>query len=154
MSKFKDYITKITAKADSKQMYELTDILDDHFDEMEMVHPESYWEVMNELHMVVNGPYFDEECAKYAVSEMVNEDGTTGGHWTYDDTTGVAQQNGITFDKFNAWDWFYTLNMVYSDFSTIIGSSVPSYIQFAKTWLMDKDAKDGKAYLYWQAVAK
>jgi len=152
--KFKDYIDKIVAKADPKQMYELTDVLNDHFEEMLVIDPKAYWDVMHDLHVLANGYYFDEECALWAVSQMQNEDGTKGQHWSIADTTSVAQSNGIMFDTFNVYDWYYVLNMTYSDYFSLIGSSVPTYIQFAKAWIMDKDAAEGKAYRYFQAIPK
>ena len=152
MSKFTDYVNKLTAKADSKSMYDLTEILDDHFAEMEVVNPEAYWEVMHELHILVNGPYFDEECAKYAVSIMQNEDGTVGAHWTPEETTSVAQQQGIMFDTFNRWDWHYALNRIYSDYVGVIGNTPSTYIALAKAWMMDKDAGLGKAYRYYMMI--
>ena len=150
--KFKDYVDKIVAKADPKQMYELTCVLSDHFDELLVTDPKMYWEVIHDLHVLVNGYYFDEECALYAVSQFKNEDGTMGQHWAIADTTSVAQQNGITFDKFTPYDWYYVLNMVYSDYYPLVGTSVPNYIQMAKLWIMDKDAPEGKAYRYYMAL--
>jgi len=154
MTKFKMYIDQLIGKGDTKQMYELTEILDDHFEELEAVNPSMYWDVIHEFHMIVYGPHFDEECAKYAVSVMQNEDGTMGQHWTIEETTSVGQQNGISFDRFNVWDWYYTLNMIYSDYVAVIGNTPSTYISLAKAWINDKDAEEGKAYRYYMAIPK
>lgn len=153
MSKFVDYINKLTKKADAKSMYDLTEVLDDHFEELEKTHPDLYWEVMHELHILINGPYFDEECAKWAVSQMENEDGTIGQHWSVEETTAVAQQSGITFDTFTIWDWYYALNMIYSDYVAVIGNTPSTYISLAKAWMSDKDAGLGKAYRYYMMIS-
>ena len=109
-----------------------------------------YDELMNGLYIMIYGEHFNEETAKKAVSCMVNDDGTTGEHWNIEETTAVAKQNNITFGSFNQFDWYYTLNMIYSDFSKVFGSNTEMYIKVAKSWLEDKDAPKGKAYKYYK----
>lgn len=63
-----------------------------------------------------HGPHFNEEYARKAVMKMENEDGTRGPHWSLEETTTLASQYGIALgSKFNRYDWFVALNMVYSD---------------------------------------
>ena len=50
---------------------------------------------MMKIHCIAYGPHFDEHLAKKAVSEMKNVDGTTGEHWTVEETTRVMDQNGV-----------------------------------------------------------
>ena len=65
-----------------------------------------------------HGPHFNEEHARKAVSKMENEDGTRGPHWSVEETTTLASQYGINLgSRFNRYDWFVALNMVYSDTS-------------------------------------
>ena len=62
-----------------------------------------------------HGPHFNEEYARKAVMKMENEDGTRGPHWSLEETTTLASQYGIALgSKFNRYDWFVALNMVYS----------------------------------------
>lgn len=145
MSYFKDLI----AKADTAKMADITEILDVHFTELEQEDNEMYMEVMSEIYETVVGVYFDLESATYAVSCMENEDGTVGEHWTVEETDSVAKAEGITS---NLYDWYYVLNMIYSDYSAIIGSDTATYIKLAKAWIMDKDAPEGKPYLYWKMI--
>lgn len=66
-----------------------------------------------------HGPHFNEEHARKAVSKMENEDGTRGPHWSIEETTTLANQYGISLgNRFNRYDWFVALNMVYSDYYT------------------------------------
>lgn len=130
-------------------MIALTDIFDAYFTELEVEDSEAYWEVMTDIYELIIGEHFDEECVLYAVSEMVNEDGTIGGHWTIEETADVLSSAGLPYDPF---DWHYVLNMVYSDYSLLIGSDTAKYIAFAKAWLDDKDAPKGKAYKYWRML--
>ena len=152
MSKYKKLIDKAVLEADTKTMHEINHVIDKHLMKLEIKHPSMYWDVVGALHEIVNGEHFDQAMAEYAVAEMENEDGTTGQHWTYEDTSSVAASSGITFDTFNAWDWFYVLNMWYSDYSQIIGNDTAMYVKMAKTWLMDKDVEPGKAWRYWSEV--
>lgn len=72
-----------------------------------------------------HGPHFNEEHARKAVSKMENEDGTRGPHWSVEETTTLASQYGINLgSRFNRYDWFVALNMVYSDYYKVIISIV------------------------------
>lgn len=92
-----------------------------------------------------HGPHFNEEYARKAVMKMENEDGTRGPHWSLEETTTLASQYGIALgSKFNRYDWFVALNMVYSDYYRVImnitgSNNTKHYVEFAKAWLNDKD---------------
>lgn len=63
-----------------------------------------------------HGPHFNEEHARKAVMKMENEDGTRGPHWSIEETTTLASQYGISLTgKYNRYDWYVALNMVYSE---------------------------------------
>ncbi len=65
-----------------------------------------------------HGPHFNEEHARKAVMKMENEDGTRGPHWSIEETTTLASQYGISLTgKYNRYDWYVALNMVYSEHS-------------------------------------
>lgn len=105
-----------------------------------------------------HGPHFNEEHARKAVMKMENEDGTRGPHWSIDETTVLASQYGITLgSKFNRYDWFVALNMVYSDYYKVIinitgSNNTKNYVEFAKAWLNDKDIDEGKMWYYYVYV--
>lgn len=102
-----------------------------------------------------HGPHFDEEHARKAVSKMENEDGSRGQHWSVEETSALANQYGIRFNsKFNKYDWYVALNMVYSDYYKVIvnmtGSNNSKYfVELAKAWLSDKDIDEGKMWYYY-----
>lgn len=74
-----------------------------------------------------HGPHFNEEHARKAVSKMENEDGTRGPHWSIEETTTLANQYGISLgNRFNRYDWFVALNMVYSDYYKVIINTINS----------------------------
>lgn len=105
-----------------------------------------------------HGPHFNEEHARKAVMKMENEDGTRGPHWSIEETTTLASQYGITLgSKFNRYDWFVALNMVYSDYYKVIinitgSNNTKNYVEFAKAWLNDKDIDEGKMWYYYVYV--
>lgn len=77
-----------------------------------------------------HGPHFNEEHARKAVSKMENEDGTRGPHWSVEETTALASQYGINLgSRFNRYDWFVALNMVYSDYYNIVRNQYDTYKQ-------------------------
>lgn len=98
--------------------------------------------------------HFTQEKAQRAVEQLVNEDGSKGPKWTLEDTTQAAQQMGVSFDKFNKYDWYYTLNLMYSDYCNLFGNNIQSYITLANTFLNDKDGKSGKAYLFYKYLTE
>lgn len=91
-----------------------------------------------------HGPHFNEEHARKAVSKMENEDGTRGPHWSVEETTALASQYGINLgSRFNRYDWFVALNMVYSDYYKVIismtnSNSTKHFVELAKAWIMIK----------------
>lgn len=101
------------------------------------------------------GPHFNEEQARKAVNKMENEDGTRGPHWSLEETTSLANQFGISLNnRFNRYDWFVALNMIYSDYYKVLvnitNSNTPKhYVEFAKAWLNDKDIDEGKMWYYY-----
>lgn len=105
-----------------------------------------------------HGPHFNEEHARKAVMKMENEDGTRGPHWSLEETSALASQYGISLSgKFNRYDWFVALNMVYSDYYKVLlnitgSNNIKHYIEFAKAWLNDKDIDEGKMWYYYQYV--
>lgn len=105
-----------------------------------------------------HGPHFNEEHARKAVMKMENEDGTRGPHWSIEETTTLASQYGISLTgKYNRYDWYVALNMVYSDYYRVImnitgSNNTKHYVEFAKAWLNDKDIDEGKMWHYYQYV--
>lgn len=106
------------------------------------------------LYKEVYGCHFNKWLLEKATSEMVNEDGTKGIHWNIADTTSVAKSNGVSFDKFNEYDWCYVMNMMYSDYYGSVNNDTNTYVKMAIKFLNDKDAPSGKALKYYLAMMK
>lgn len=145
MLRFKEYWTAVAGNEEKEN--EMKEIICDAVEKIKMYCPEEFWATVYKLHCVAYGPHFDEKLAKMAVSKMRNVDGTTGEHWSMEQTNSLADQYGV---KHKA-DWYYTMNMLYSDFSQVIGSDAGSYAKLAKAYMQDPDAHEGKAFKSWLA---
>ena len=98
------------------------------------------------------GKHFSDWMLKRATEKMINEDGTVGPHWSVEQTTAVAKNNGVNFVKFNEYDWNYVMNMIYSDYYGAVSNDVNAYVRLAVKFIDDKDAKEGKAFCYYLAM--
>ena len=89
---------------------------------------------------------FTEDDAKAWTARMKNADGTTGPHWTMEQTTAVAESMGIQASVVPRWAWGVTMNMMYSDYYAVameFGVNRPEfYAALAKAFLMDKDGPE------------
>ncbi len=104
------------------------------------------------LYKEVYGCHFCDWLLEKATSKMMNEDGTTGAHWTLEQTNSVAKSNNIYFENFNEYDWNYVMNMMYSDYYGAVSNDTNLFAKLAKKFLEDKDATKGKALKYYFAM--
>ena len=111
--------------------------------------PELFETLEKHLYSEMYGCHFSDWLLKKAVDKMQNEDGTTGPHWSVEQTTQVGKVNGVSFTNFNEYDLNYAMNMMYSDYYGVVNNDVSSYVKLAKKFLEDKDAPIGKAYKYY-----
>lgn len=103
---------------------------------------------------------FDRETAMQWAAHMQNADGTTGPHWSMDQTTAVAEGMGIQPHEIPRWAWGVTLNMMYSDYYPVaveFGLNRPEfYAALAKAFLLDKDGPgpERKLMEYYEHIAR
>lgn len=139
----------LISKASDEQLREfVTDTLSmlketqhDLYDELEM-----------HLYKQIYGKHFSDWLLEKATKNMINEDGTYGPHWTVQQTTDAARNNGINFKEYNEYDWNYVMNMIYSDYYGSVPDDTNIYVKMTKKFLQDKDAKEGKALCYYLAM--
>ena len=136
-------------KASDSQLREFTtDILS----MLKETNHDLYEELEISLYKKVYGKHFSDWLLEKATKNMINEDGTIGPHWTVEQTTNAARNNGITFKEYNEYDWNYVMNMIYSDYFGAVNDDTNIYARMAKKFLQDKDAKEGKALCYYLAM--
>lgn len=148
MHRYKEYLAAVAGNPEKEE--KIKEIACEAIEKIKMYCPEEFWATVYKLHCVAYGPHFDEKLAKMAVAKMRNVDGTTGEHWSMEQANSLADQYGV---KHKA-DWYYTMNMLYSDFSQVIGSDAGSYAKLAKAYMQDPDAPEGKVLNSWLAQMK
>lgn len=101
---------------------------------------------------------FDRETAMHWMEHMENADGSTGPHWTMEQTAAVADSLGI--HGVELWAWGAAMNMAYSDYYPVavdFGLNRPDfYAALAKAFLLDKDGPgpEEKLLRYYEHVVK
>lgn len=131
----------------SKNMELLTREIDCFVEEVKKNNPELVEKFLVKIDLLIN-PNFTKETAEYAVSKMKNRDGSTGEKWSYYETSKVLNSKGFNF---NPADWYYVLNMTYSD-KYKQGKTSEDYIDDAYMFLDDIDAPKDKAKRYYLAM--
>ena len=102
---------------------------------------------------------FDRETAIHWAEHMQNADGSTGPHWTMEQTSAVADASGAGND-IPHWVFGVTMNMMYSDYYDVarkFGVNVPEfYAELARAFLMDKDGPgpEEKLCAYYRCIVK
>lgn len=95
------------------------------------------------------------ESAKKWTSKMKNADGTSGEHWTFDQTNQALKQRG--FDC-QSPEFYATMNMLWSDYSKVADkfgvNNVDFWAALAHAFLMDEDASPGKLGRYYECVVE
>lgn len=98
---------------------------------------------------------FDRKTAHEWVKKMKNADGSTGEHWTFEQTSQVMKQRGIDCDPA---EFYATMNMLWSDYGAVAKKfgvdSVEYWSELSKSFLKDKDAEDDKLALYYECIVK
>ena len=131
---------------------QLREFIDDALGMLKETHHDIYEDLEMYLYKEIYGKHFSDWLLEKATKNMINEDGTHGPHWTIEQTNSVARNLGITFKEYNEYDWNYTMNMIYSDYYGAVADDVTAYSKLAKSFLHDKDAKEGKALCYYLAM--
>lgn len=97
----------------------------------------------------------DKHTAKEWVEHMKNADGTTGAHWTMEQTEQVMRQYGIQCDPA---EFFAVMNMMYSDYCEVFKkfgvNKMDFYAEMSKAFICDEDAQPDKTARYYDYIAK
>ena len=147
MNSFKEIVYKYGRNGKTETMEELTEMVNDFIEDVREHHKEKVEDFILMVVLLLN-PHFSKETSKYAVSKMKNKDGSIGEHWDYETTTRVLESKDYDF---RPCDWYYVLNMIYSDYYKS-GRSDDTYIEMAYDFLADEDAPEDKAKRYYKAM--
>jgi len=103
---------------------------------------------------------FDRETAMQWAANMQNADGTTGPHWSMDQTSAIADGMSVQETDIPRWAWGVAMNMMYSDYYPVaveFGLNRPEfYAALAKAFLLDKDGPgpEQKLMAYYEHIAR
>ena len=101
------------------------------------------WRNINDMQGMIRKSFdFTPEKAEHWLMSMQNDDGSTGPHWTLDQT------NAYNPEGVSEYGWECAMNRMYSDYYSVaiaFNVNVPEfYAELAKAFLFDKDAKSPK----------
>lgn len=156
MTNLKSIIEEHYNSCSVDDMWDVVEILDEFLCSVKKIHPREVEDLLKDIEDEIS-PSLTEKEAKEYVAEMLNEDGTRGGHWTPDDVFQASKQKGIDFEEghFNKWDLYYIVNMIYSDHYRTTKGDANLIFDMALETLNDKDFPKGKkSYAKWYAEAK
>lgn len=102
-------------------------------------------------YIATNKYHFTESLMKYAVSKMINTDGSTE-HISKDTVDNYIITHGYVHPtKSNLYDITYTANMAYADFYPNILDSTDKCIEYALAVANDIDGYEGIEFCRWLA---
>lgn len=93
------WIDKIVEGGKSADMVELKGMFEKMMEHLEACEPLLYQNMAMRLHKLACGSSIGEEIAYCWVSQMENNDGTKGEHWTIAQVEQVMRERGIKLDK-------------------------------------------------------
>ena len=134
-------IDKIISDGTNKDMEQLKDIFIKIVNDLKQKDYDEYKEVEHKLYKLVYGDNLSEELAHKWVKSMKNKDGTTGEHWSMEQTTQYAGMH-------HKYDWYAIMNMMYSDYYSP-RFDTNTYVELSKDWFNDKDTPKGKTLNYY-----
>lgn len=118
---YKEMIEKAKAEgfASEKTMWQSVDSLSDMLCIIKKEHPEMYWDFMRKQHGIMYGNHYNEDFAKWDVSQIkyTNKEGkeTFGAYWTVEQI-----EEATATMKFPAsttkWDKYVAFNGAWADF--------------------------------------
>lgn len=91
----------------------------------------------------------EEEAIEY-VAHMRNKDGSTGAHWTMQQTTDYMKSHS-GFEMLNPNCFYVAMNMMYSDYYKPTRTT-DTYAMLAKDFIEDTDAPQDKVKRYMKAM--
>lgn len=154
ISKFYKEIKKMSDSEREHVKEKLDDYLDDYFKELKHKDKEQYKRIKCDLYKILYGEHMNKEKALKVVSKMENTDGTQGEHWTFEQVESIVKQHSVPLTTYNINDFYYVLNMLYSDFYKVLGGDTSLYVKLSRAWLEDEDVREGKAFRYYMYVVK
>ena len=142
--KYKDMVMDARAKgsASEKEMWASIEMVGELLEEIEEAHPDLYWKFMREQFGILNKGHYNEEFARYDVSQMK----PIGEYWSCKEieeaTKGMVFPSGV-----NKWDIYVSMNNMANDLQGMDDATILKVAH--KFWFEDKDwLKGNKIWEY------
>ena len=135
MMTYKEIVHKYSEDSSNKQMEMLRVVTNEYIE-----HPYDKEEFFEDVEGIFS-KHLTMSKAKKLVSELENDDGSTGEHWTPEQISIVWKNAGypLETEDYNHAEIYYVMNMVYSDYYKMYKDNVASYLMHTYLFLNDKD---------------
>lgn len=136
--RYKEMIEEAKAKGltSEKEMWQGIALIDELLCEIKEEHPDLYWAVIRDQFGIFNKGHYNEEFARYDVSEMQ----PVGEYWSCKDieeaTKGLQFPNGT-----NKWDVYVAFNSMANDLQGMDDATILKVAH--RFWFEDKDWHNG-----------
>lgn len=142
----KEYLDRIIDNDKLEDMQKLSDIFEKTMEHLEKCDKNAFDKYEMELYEMANGKVLNQKMAE----KIVNNMRPYGMKWTIDEIDEVKKQYG--FNNLRTIDTYIVMNSAYNDFQDIFGDKIEMYIRYARDFIEDEDAKDGKVFLYFTSI--
>lgn len=142
----KEYLDRIIDNDKLEDMQKLSDIFEKTMEHLEKCDKNTFDKYEMELYEMANGKKLNQKMAEKIVENMH----PYGMRWSLDEVDQIKRQYG--FDNLRTIDIFVVMNSAYNDYEDIFQDKTEMYIRFAKDFIEDEDAKEGKVYTYFTII--
>ncbi len=142
----KEYLDRIIDNDKLEDMHKLSDIFEKTMEHLEKCDKNAFDKYEMELYEMANGKVLNQKMAE----KIVNNMRPYGMKWTIDEIDEIKKQYG--FNNLRTIDTYIVVNSAYNDFQDIFGDKIEMYIRYARDFIEDEDAKDGKVFLYFTTI--
>ena len=139
---------KIIKDGKQEGMEVLADVFDKAMRRIEEYDEEEYEDLEMCLYEAAYGKVLTEDKAREIIMNMR----PYGMKWTLEQTKDVQKQHNLT--EIREIDFWIVMNMAYNDYHELFDEDLEMYIKYAKQFIKDEDAKEGKVYTYFTRIPK
>lgn len=143
------YIEKIVENDNEKDMRKLSKMLSEVLYELKDYDMESFEKYKMCLYEMAYGKVLTDEVKQEWVYSMKPK-----AKWDMSDIDNVIKEYDISVPKMSL---YVIMNMLYSDFKSVLGEDTQLYIQASSDWYFDEDiqnTEEAKLYNYYKYIVK
>lgn len=139
---------KIIKDGKQEGMEVLADVFDKAMRHIEEYDEEEYEDLEMCLYEAAYGKVLTEDKAREIIMNMR----PYGMKWTLEQTKDVQKQHNLT--EIREIDFWIVMNMAYNDYHELFDEDLEMYIKYAKQFIKDEDAREGKVFTYFTKIPK